>query len=357
MGSTMANRLGSEAVNQNLAKERPPMVCKVADNPPLQVLRRRLGLPSQCHSLREQCAQGYYRQLGAFTMGGSGAAIGYCQALFNRVGPPGQHTRTVTDVLMSINAPWSKSHELFWGYRNNEPASEFLNQAIGPLAGSGRVPILITGLDPSSDPDMISEILSSSPAIFPGESILIRVVLRSEDSIEQAASLIKSLLNRAFETGRMPLWWPLLQADFKRHQWQKLKELLEDAWEYVNIAVNPFADPDSISEIFEQITVVQFVVGLSDGVGQNGVIQLPPEMKILGAAQNASYDIFSYASEMQDLPNLPICIILGPSAPTWTQQQNCDRLANYLSVFKEATEILWSRMNRDDRKLVWELSA
>jgi len=60
------------------------MACKVADNQPLQRLRKDLGLPFQCHSLREHCVQGQSRQIGDFTMGGSGAAIGYCQALFNR---------------------------------------------------------------------------------------------------------------------------------------------------------------------------------------------------------------------------------------------------------------------------------
>lgn len=333
------------------------MVCKVADNPPLQVLRKHLGLAPQCHSLREHCVQGLNRQLGAFTMGGSGAAIGYCQAVFNRVGPPSQHTKTVSEALMRINAPWSKSHELYWGYRDKESACEFLNEAITPLAGSGRVPILITGLDPSSDSDAISEILNSSPPIFPGESILIRIVLKSEHSIEQTAYLIKQLLSRAYETGQMPLWWPLLQADFRSDQWRKIKNVLGEAWQYVNVAVNPFADPDAVNEIFEQITVAQFVVGLSEGISPDGMIQLPPEMKVLGAPENASYDIFRYAGEMQNLPNLPICIILGPSAPIWTHQQNCDRLQKYLSVFKEATEVLWSRMNKDDRELVWDLSA
>lgn len=333
------------------------MVCKVADNPPLQVLRRHLGLSPQCHSLREHCVQGYNRQLGAFTMGGSGAAIGYCQAVFNRVGPPSQQTKTVTEALMKINAPWSKSHELYWGYRDKEAASDFLNEAITPLAGSGRVPILITGLDPSYDSDAINAILKSSPPIFPGESILIRLALKSERSIEPAAYLIKQLLSRAYETDQMPLWWPLLQADFRSDQWRKIKKLLGEAWQYVNVAINPFADPDAVNEVFEQITVVQFVVGLSEGIRSDGIIELPPEMKILGAPEDAAYDIFSYAREMQNLPNLPICIILGPSAPTWTQQQNCDRLRKYLVVFKEATEVLWSRMNKNDRELIWGLSA
>ena len=109
------------------------MACKIADNEPLQRLRKDLGVPFQCHSLRDHCQQGADRRLGKATMGGAGAAIGYCQALFNRAGTSDIQSRLVLEVLSTINAPWSQSHELFWGYRHDETAAGFLQNALEPL--------------------------------------------------------------------------------------------------------------------------------------------------------------------------------------------------------------------------------
>lgn len=333
------------------------MGCKIAENRPLQDLRKALGLPFQCHSLRDHCQQGADRRLGEAAMGGAGAAIGYCQALFNRTGTSDLQSRLVLKALREINAPWSQSHELFWGYRNDETASGFLHNALEPLIGNGRVPVLISGLDPAIDADEIREITSTQPTIFAGESILLRLVLKSEDSIDSTAGIINSLVSEAFRSGQMPVWWPLLQASFTLKQWGRLRAALGDNWQFVNIAVNPFVDEATIAHLAKQITVAQFVIGLSDGIRSNGNISLPNEMKIHGAASGAAYNVFDYARSLQQAKILPTCILLGPSAETWTFDQNVARVARFLTVFREAANVLWEPIKPSNRQVVWSMAA
>lgn len=333
------------------------MTCRIADNQPLKNLRKDLGAPPQCHSLREHCIQNLHRQLGGFTMGGSGAALGYCQALFNRTGPSDSHTRAVIQALADLAAPWPKSHELFWGYRRDESASVFLEKALAPLSGSGRVPVLITGLDPAADEESIMEILKTSPPIVPGETILIRMVLKSEDSIKPTGKLIGRLLDSSRADHKMPLWWPLLQGDFSPAQWQRLRDTVGDAWRYLNFAINPFTPLAVFEKLAEQITVAQFVIGLTDGISSTGQIILPPEMRILGAPDQASYDVFRFAGQLQMLPNTPTCILLGPALLNSTMRENCDRLRKFLPLFREAANILWHKLDRSSREMIWRLTA
>lgn len=333
------------------------MACKVAENLPLQNLRTNLGLPFRCHSLREHCVQGANRQLGDATLGGDGAAIGYCQALFSRAGTSDTQSRVVLEALSNINAPWAKSHELFWGYRHDQTADDFLCRALDPLRGSGRVPVLISGLDPATDSDEIREIFSTQPALFPGESILLRVVLKSEDSIDATTVLINSLVSEALRISQMPVWWPLLQASFSLEQWARLREGMGENWHFVNIAVNPFVNEAIIADLADQITVAQFVIGLSEGVHSNGNITLPREMNIHGAPPRATYNVFDYARTLQRANILPTCILLGPSSETWTFDQNVARVAKFLDVFREAANVLWAPIEPSNREIVWSMAA
>src|SRR5258706_11157052 len=122
------------------------MVCRVADNTPLKRFQLDLQLPSQCHSMRPNCIQGYEERTGNYALGLLGTALGYCQALFSYAGDPESHTRKVTRLLTEIDAPWVNSHELFWGHKLVESPSEFVDKAIKPLVGTGRVTVLITSL-------------------------------------------------------------------------------------------------------------------------------------------------------------------------------------------------------------------
>lgn len=291
-------------------------------------------------------------------MGGPGAAIGYCQALFGRAGAPDVHTTAVLDALHSIDAPWARSHELYWGYRQNETADEFIGKAIAPLAGSGRVPVLISGLDPADDVSVIREILESKPPVFSGETILLRLLLKSEDSIGPTAALVKSILDEARRTASMPLWFPLLQATFDVAQWARLKGALGEDWHYLNIAVNPFGAEPVLEEVGDQITVAQFVVGAADGLSPDGRITIPTGMKIYGAPEPpAAYNLFDYAARLRRLPFTPTCIVLGPSAPEWTYEHNLERLGKFLPLFREASETVWSRVAGRQREVIWGMSA
>ena len=166
------------------------MACKLAENQPLTSLRKELDVAPQCHSLREHCIQSRERQFGEYTMGIPGAVIGYCQALFNRAGGPQTHTEYVTKLLREISAPWARSHELFWGNRRNETPTDFMQSGMQPLLGTGRVPILISELDPALHSTTIESIVATNPPVFPGETMLIRVVLSSDESIDSSITLV-----------------------------------------------------------------------------------------------------------------------------------------------------------------------
>ena len=188
------------------------MACRIADNKPLAQLSRELAIPPRCHGKRRECIQGFQTHGDEFVMGAAGAAIGYCQALFANAGDARQHTEKVQRLLREIEAPWCESHELQWAYRLNATATDFVSSACAPLLGCGRVPILITALDPARQAEELEAILATSPAVPDSESILVRVVLNSTESAKAMAAILRTLLSNARAERRMPRWWPLLQG-------------------------------------------------------------------------------------------------------------------------------------------------
>src|SRR3989338_2249674 len=148
---------------------------------------------------------------------------------------PQEHTLNLIKQLEEINAPWHRSHELYWNYREHEPVEDYIQEAIKPLLGSGRVPILITSLDPAKDKNIIEQILATMPAVMPGETILVRLSLNSSDSIRPAVEIIQSILKNCKKNKSMPVWWPLLQGDLKIDQWKELQAMLGKDWQYVNL--------------------------------------------------------------------------------------------------------------------------
>src|SRR6195952_1341359 len=127
------------------------MACHIAEKRPLSLLRSHLGLAAQCHSFRTTCSLSRGAPSGAGALGAPGAVLGYCQALFAYAGSPREHTARVRAALQGIHAPWSSSHELYWGFRGTESALDFVREGMEPLLGTGRVPVLITALDRSQD--------------------------------------------------------------------------------------------------------------------------------------------------------------------------------------------------------------
>jgi hypothetical protein len=333
------------------------MGCHLAENGPLKRLRDDLGFPDQCHSLRPRCIEGFEPRKGSAVLGAPGAVIGYCQALFNYAGNPAAHTRRVVRLLNEIEAPWANSHELFWGFRRDESPSAFVQRGITPLLGNGRVPIVITGLDPARDKSTIESILATDPVIYSGETILVRIILGNDDSIFPAAEIITRLLKNSIASKEMPKWWPLLQTNFNVSQWKRLRNLLGSAWKYVNVAVNPFGSADVVDFAAQQLTIAQVVLGGAAGIFDDGHIQLAPGVKVFGSSDAALYSLDDYARQLSTLEIAPTLIVLGPSAPDWTDRDNKRRIAKFLPILRRACDQLWNGIQPMRREAVWKLAA
>ena len=314
------------------------MAHKLVESKPLNLLRKHLGINSNL-STSGKAALGEY-----------GAVIGYCQGLFNNGSSPDNHTLKVLKNLEIIQAPRYKSHELYWDYRKNEPATEFFDRAMSPLIGSGRVPILITNLDPAKDLETINEIVSTNPRVHYNQTILFRIILNNTESINPAIDLIRLLLQKAKISKEMPIWFPALQANFSADGWDLLKEGLGNDWKYVNIAVNPFTPIEVLDKFSEQITIVQFLVGANNSIDKDGNAQIHSKMCVTGKKVNLSYNVFVYAKTLANHEIHAKNIICGPSLNVWGEEYNRKRLSKYLSVFKQATALLWPNLTLRSRE-------
>lgn len=333
------------------------MACNIADNQPLKKLRIDLDLVETCHSTRADCFHGLERgdELGLF--GIPGAALGYCQALFNRQGTAEAHTIRVRSILERIGAPWASSHELFLGHQGEDDVSSFVEGGTRPLCGSGRVPILITGLDASSDEAELAGVFATRPNMFVGETALVRVVLNSEEAMGAAASLVSKLLRVARESGEMPVWWPLLQGARPIHDWRRLEERLGGDWKYVNIAVNPFTPNEILDKYRDQVTVAQIPVGHPVGVSGDGTIELPEEMGISGQGSLRGYDLLEYVSNLVALEINPTLIVLGPALADWSEATNAARIERLLQPLRTACNTLWRDLSEARKEMIWCLAA
>ncbi len=245
--------------------------------------------------------------------------------------------------LPEIDRRWFKSHELFWGYKQpDESAEEYIQKAVKPLLDSGRVPILITDLDPATDMKTIQEIIQSDPKVLPGETILLRLALKSVKSIKPAVSILKKLFAGAKAKKQMPRWWPLLQAEFDIKCWKMLKKELGSLWKYTNIAMTPFMTTEVILEVKDQITVAQFFLGEEKEICANGDMIVNLKTCAGLSAEKMAYNLFDYAKEIKNNQLSPTCIICSPSKSSWSIQKNQKRLKKYIRVFENASETLWS---------------
>jgi hypothetical protein len=333
------------------------MVCSIADNTPLKKLEIELNLPPRCHGKRRECIHGFETQDGDFVMGLPGTALGYCQALFNNTGHPTTHTEKVMRLLSEIEAPWSNSHELFWGYRGAETPSEYLEQGIKPLLGTGRVPILITGLDPGASRSELEAIMATSPAIPQNETVLVRTVLTDGDSLKKITIVLRDLLAKARATKTMPKWWPLLQGNLRTADWERLRDGLGTDWDYVNVAVNPFVSDEAFELFRDQITVAQIPVGFATGIRSDGNIHIPAEMKITGATKGGGYSLPEFATKLYTLRMPPALIILGPTQPGYSDVDNQKRLAILMPLLQRACDTLWQSLTPERRAAVWRMAA
>ncbi len=334
------------------------MVCTIAENAPLNRLSLDLGVGLQCHSLRKHCVKALERREGDFFMGIPGAALGYCQALFQRSGNAYEHTINVARYLSEINAPWSRSHEMFLGYQGNQSVEEFVRDGTSSLRSGGRMPILITGLNACTDKATIEDITSIDLGVFEGETSLVRFVLDGKDSIDATVGIISKLVQDAEASQQMPKWWPLLQGNLDIKEWQYLQKELGSLWNYINIAVNPYADISVYESILNQVTVAQVAIGDAANIHQDGTIILPEGMVLTGAKPSASYNIYDYFQSLSSMKDAPTVIVLGPSMPGWSVDQNKHRISKLIPLLKDSvSNTLWSELSGDARKEVWSLVA
>lgn len=331
-----------------------------ANNLPLELLRRDFGLERRSHSVGTDSGLCLEQQTDPYTMAAAGAAMGYCQGLFVREGTPEEHTQHVMEYLLHISAPWSRSHELLLDNRREEESiTDYINQAMIPLQGIGRVPVLITSLDPAlaKDRETIEEIIHTKPIIHPGETILYRVVLSSSASIEAIADIMGKSLQESRKRGEMPRWWPLLQGEMSTEGWKALEIGLESSWKYANLAITPYTPREVLHDYASQVTVAQFLVGAKEGIDADGTITVPTAMCIGGKPKTQPYNLFDYTRILQQEGISPTCIVCGPSLPEWTVVENKARLGRYLSLFREASTSLGTENRERVCERVINLSA
>ena len=248
------------------------MGCRLAENAPLGALRAEFGIEPSCHSFRDDCVHYLLQPTRQKALAATGAVIGYCQALFHRCRNACRKYTACGAPVSSIGAPWSHSHELYWGHRGADTPQAFINSAFEPFRGVGRVPIVITELRASRDAAAIAEIVAVTPPVEENEPVLVRIILEDRADIDAAAATINRLLAQSRAAGAMPRWWPLLQGDLAPDQWQRLKTDLGSSWKYLNIAVNPFVTTDARALIDSQVTVCQVPVGVADAIAADGFV-------------------------------------------------------------------------------------
>jgi hypothetical protein len=333
------------------------MACRIAENKPLKKLASDLDLQHMCHSLRGDCIQSLERAQGEAVMGSPGAVLGYCQGLFVNSDKPEKHTSNLIKWLEDINAPHPKSHELLWTNRNSESATEYIDKAMQPLIGTGRVPVIITSYDTATDRDAINEILSADAKIYEGETALVRVYLGSAHSKKMSAISLERMTKEVEEKRSIPKFWTLMQGDFPAKDWDKLRQSSGKYWQYANVAATPFTSDEVLENLRDNITVAQFLVSSKKGIHADGTIEVSKEACIGQEVTTRTYNIYEYAQRLSKNGILPTSIICGPSNPEWSIGYNKDRLETYLSHYKAATKDLWPSLKKDKRSEILALPA
>jgi hypothetical protein len=333
------------------------MVCRIADNPALDRLRSDIGAERLCHSQRIDCVhrlpradeKGYYGIAGAF--------LGYCQALFSLERPYSANTNRIIRLLESKALPWARSHELFYGHKGSATVGDFVTEAAAPLRTLGRVPILITGLSPSSDCTALREIFNAPAEVVPGETILVRMIVQDDESFAALEALVRGLVEDALRHRAMPRWWPLVQSGGTAKQWYDLRKRLGPLWSYMNVAVNPFSPNAHWEAVADQIMVAQFVVPHERDIERDGNVRLSEGMSISGASAGETYNIRHLVQRAGALATWPTSIFLGPTLDAWSDSDNLRRVTKAVRIFKDEIESLWSRSGQSRYSQLLEMAA
>jgi hypothetical protein len=241
--------------------------------------------------------------------------------------------------------PWPKSHEIFYGHKGDLSSSSFIDGAAGPLIDGGRLPVFITGLDPSMESEGVREIFESQPSIS-AQTMFVRLQLKSRASIAAAANLLVSLVEQARMQRQLPRFWPLFQGDLSVSDWQRFVSECGSNWQYAAVAVNPFVSTDVLALLKDQIAVAQIPIGAAEGVNQDGRIVLPGDMNILGTSgKEAEYYLSTFVRNLAIIDNSPpVLIVLGPALQGWTHEESCQRLERFNPLLRLACRNLWGHL-------------
>lgn len=326
------------------------MICAIAKIKPLGNLLRAYGIRIKCHSrVTVPCLHGL-QEADEGVLGSFGAVLGYCQALFHRAVGPREQTEKVLAGLQGL--PWSHSHELFYGYKDTKmEANVFLERALAPLQEDGRVPILITNLVPGNDDEKISEIFGSKRHHSASETMLVRMMVASEN-IPAAKLLLDKLVEETARLREHPPFWPLFQPI---GELRGLADQFGDNWEYSCWAINPFTSEAVLRELSQQVVVAQFPVGHTDGVSED-LITLAPGMKISGAEDADRYSMESYLQRMTPLDSWPTMIVLGPTQEGWSDEENRSRVEKIVKLLTSKVVNHWDFVSAQRREQVMNLT-
>lgn len=335
------------------------MVCSVAENQPLQRLAQDLGAGAMCHGIQRTCVRKRAVSKSVGVMGAAGAALGYCQALFAARRSPGEHTSAVMSLLRGIGAPMPESHELFLGHAGDSEISEFLANAMEPLQCRGRVPVLITSLDPADvrDRATIVSILNAKAPLIEEATMLVRIVLKSRESSCHLAALMMQMLDECERTLSLPRLWPLVQADFCEADWEHLHDALGSSWRYLNVAANPFTDRTALDIIAPQLTVAQLVVGVPHTEAKAIHVEVPDDMTVFARRDTSRYDLTAFLDALGACHTAPTIIVLGPTKPATPDSANAGRVATFLPAIHTTVSTLWSALPATTRGHLLELPA
>jgi hypothetical protein len=253
--------------------------------------------------------------------------VGFCQALLPFNSNPKTHTESFSSLLCEVGSTFAHSHELFLGHcLDLEKFNDWFAIASAPLEklGRGCIPVLITGLTVND-----ARFIFDSGAHELVEPVLVRLIV--DGDFEPVVRLMQNVTKRVL-AGEMPAFYPLLQASTSTDSvfWDKLRSALGSTWQYTCVAIDPWVNRDTRAIVREQTVVAQVPIGDAAGLGE--VVSIPEG--ILGAwPEGAKYDFTQYISSFDDDD---IVIVLGPSRPDWSKNENQSRIRKVVRMLTEA---------------------
>lgn len=253
--------------------------------------------------------------------------VGFCQALIPFTTNPETHTDAFSSLLHAADSAFAHSHELFLGHCTDmEKFSDWFRAASAPLGkfSGGCVPVLITGLTVSD-----SALIFDSGAHELVEPVLVRLIVG--ENYEPVVHLMQKVTRRVL-AGEVPAFYPLFQASNSTDSvfWDRLRSALGSSWQYTCVAIDPWVDHETRAIVREQTVVAQVPIGDATGLGE--IVSIPAGI-LGGWPHGVAYNFKQYVSTID---NDDIVIVLGPSRPEWSANENQNRIGKIVQMLTEA---------------------